>query len=235
MDKLIKKIKELSKNPKGKAFLFFAFYIVFFAVVILFINLTDSTLTYGDDYEKSYSSYTFDLNKIFSDNFAFKYDVVLDNNIYSYIGAKKDEVESIKYNNFDYYINGNMFLVKNINWTETKNPYVYSEYFDTKNIKKILENAHYVSKTVYEDGSNTFNFVISSNTLNVILYGINTDYDEVPNEVIISTDEYRNVNKISYKLDSLCRNNKFCNYGFKIDLEYSLFGEVEGIINPMDN
>ena len=55
MDKLINTIKEMSKNPKGKAILFFGFYIVFFAFVFLFINLTDSTLTYGDDYEKSYS------------------------------------------------------------------------------------------------------------------------------------------------------------------------------------
>ena len=53
MDKLIDKIKEISKDPKGKAFLFFGFYIVFFAIIFLFINLSDSTLTYGDDYEKS--------------------------------------------------------------------------------------------------------------------------------------------------------------------------------------
>ena len=45
MDKLIDKIKEISKDPKGKAFLFFGFYIVFFAIVFLFINLSDSTLT----------------------------------------------------------------------------------------------------------------------------------------------------------------------------------------------
>ena len=51
MDKLIKSIKELSKTPRGKGILFFAFYLVFFAFVFLFINLTDSTLTYGDDYE----------------------------------------------------------------------------------------------------------------------------------------------------------------------------------------
>ena len=78
-------------------------------------------------------------------------------------------------------------------------------------------------------------FVISSNTLNSILYGMNTDYDEVPNEVIIYTDVTRNVNKITFNLDSLCRNNKICNYGLKINLEYDMFGEVEGIINPMDN
>ena len=56
MDKLIKSIKELSKTPRGKGILFFAFYLVFFAFVFLFINLTDSTLTYGDDYERSTSS-----------------------------------------------------------------------------------------------------------------------------------------------------------------------------------
>ena len=65
MNKLIEKIKEMSKNPKGKAFLFFGFYIVFFAFVFIFINLSKSTLTYGNDYEKSNSSYTFNLNKLF--------------------------------------------------------------------------------------------------------------------------------------------------------------------------
>ena len=33
MDKLINTIKEMSKNPKGKAILFFGFYIVFFAIL----------------------------------------------------------------------------------------------------------------------------------------------------------------------------------------------------------
>ena len=235
MDKLIDKIKEISKDPKGKAFLFFGFYIVFFAIVFLFINLSDSTLTYGDDYEKSYGSYTFDLNNIFSNNYAFKYDVNLDNNIHSYIGAKKDESESIKYNNYDYYRNGSTFLVKGDTWTVSNNPYIFSEYFDTLNIKKILENAHFVSKTMYENGTNAFTFQISSNTLNTLLYGMNTDYDEVPNEVIIYTDGNKSVNKVTFNLDSLCRNNKVCNYGLKINLEYSMFGEVEGIVNPMDN
>lgn len=235
MNKLIDKIKEFSKDSKGKAVLFFAFYIVFFAIVFLFINLTDSTLTYGDDYEKSYSSYTFNLNNVFSNNYAFKYNVNLDNNVYSYLGAKKDEVESLRYNNLDYYRNGDTFLVKGDTWTNTSSPYVFSEYFDTLNIKKILESAHYVSKTVFENGTNSFTFSISSNTLNSLLYGVNSDFDEVPNEIIVYTDEDRNVNKISYNLDSFCRNNMKCNYGLKINLEYDMFGEVEGIVNPMDN
>jgi hypothetical protein len=235
MGKLIDKIKEISKDPKGKAFLFFGFYIVFFAIVFLFINLTDSTLTYGDDYEKSYSSYTYNLNNIFSNNYAFKYSVDLDNNVHSYIGAKKDDVETIKYNNLDYYRNGNTFLVNGTTWTNTSNPYVFSEYFDTLNIKKILENSYFVSKTMFENGTTSFNFAISSNTLNTLLYGINTDFDEVPNQVVIYTDNNKNVNKITFNLDSLCRNNKVCNYGLKINLEYEMFGEIEGIVNPMDN
>ena len=234
MDKLIKSIKELSKTPRGKGILFFAFYLVFFAFVFLFINLTDSTLTYGDDYERSSSS-NINLDYIFTNNFSFKYDVNLDNNIHSYIGAKKDESESIKYNNYDYYRNGSTFLVKGDTWTVSNNPYIFSEYFDTLNIKKILENAHFVSKTMYENGTNAFTFQISSNTLNTLLYGMNTDYDEVPNEVIIYTDSNKSVNKITFNLDSLCRNNKVCNYGLEINLEYSMFGEVEGIVNPMDN
>ena len=110
MDKLIDKIKEISKDPKGKAFLFFGFYIVFFAIVFLFINLSDSTLTYGDDYERSSSS-NINLDYIFTNNFSFKYDVNLDNNIYSYIGAKKDEEETIKFNNLEYYRNSNLFYI----------------------------------------------------------------------------------------------------------------------------
>ena len=234
MDKLIKSIKELSKTPRGKGILFFAFYLVFFAFVFLFINLTDSTLTYGDDYERS-SSCNINLDYIFTNNFSFKYDVNLDNNIYSYIGAKKDEEETIKFNNLEYYRNSNLFYINNNNiWVETSNPYKYGEYFDTLNIKKILENSYYVSKTVYETGDYSFNYAISSNTLNSILYGINTDYDEVPNEIVITADKDRNVNKISFNLDSLCKNNKICNYGLKINLEYDLFGEIADIINPLN-
>lgn len=235
MNKIIKTIKEISENPRGKALLFFGFYIVFFAIVFLLIHFSDSTLSYGDDYEKSYSSSSVNLNNIFSNNYSFKYEVVLDNKTYTYLGAKKDEVESIKYNNSDYYRNGNKFLIKGNTWVETTNPYVYGEYFDTLNIKKILENSYYVSKTEFENGIMSFNYAVSSNTLNSLLYGMNTDYDEIPNEIIISTDENRNVNKISFNLNSLCKNNGFCNYGFKINLEYDLFGEVEGIVNPLEN
>ena len=232
MNKLKDKIKEMSKDTKGKAVLFFGFYIIFFAGVFLFINLTDSKLTYGDDYERSTVSYTFNLDNIFKENYSFTYDITLDNNFYSYFGAKKEEVESFKYNNLDYYRDGEKFLVKKDEWIEAENPYVYREYLNNKNIKMILENAYFVSKTVYESGKNTFNFAISSNTLNNLLYGLNTDFDEVPNEIIISTDENKNVNNIIFNLNSLCKNNDFCNYGFKVDLKFDNFGDIEGILDP---
>ena len=234
MVEIIEKIKEMSKNPKGKAVLFFGFYIIFFIFVFLFINLSKSTLTYGDDYEKSYSSYTFNLEKIFAENYSFNYKITLDNNIYTYFGAKKEEVESIKYNNMDYYRNGNNYYLKNEVWVKVDNPYVCSEFLNNKNIKMILENSYFISKTVYENGKNAFNFAISSNTLNTILYGLNTDYDEVPNEIIINTDEDRNVNNIVFNLNSLCKNNGFCNYGLKVELFYDSFGDVEEIVNPIE-
>ena len=233
MNKLKDKIKEMSKDTKGKAVLFFGFYIVFFAGVFLFINLTDSKLTYGDDYERSTVSYTFNLDNIFKENYSFTYDITLDNNFYSYFGAKKEEVESFKYNNYDYYRNGNNYYLKNEDWILVDNPYVYSEFLNNKSIKSILEKSYFVSKTVYESGKNTFNFAISSNVLNTLLYGLNTDYDEVPNEIILSTDEEKNVNNIIFNLNSLCKNNGICNYGFKIELAFESFGDVEGIVNPI--
>lgn len=235
MDKLIETIKKIYENPRGKAVLFFAFYVVFFAIVFLFINLSKTELSYGDDYEKSEVSYTFDLNKLFAENYGFKYNITLDNNNYSYFGAKLKEEETLKYNNLDYYRNGNDYYVKNNElWIKTDNPYVYSEYMDNTNIKKMLEKSSFVSKTVYESGKNTFTFAISTNTLNSILYGLNTDFDEIPNEIIISTDEERNVNHITFNLDSFCKNNNLCVYGFKISLDFDNFGDVEDIINPME-
>ena len=234
MNKLIEKIKKMSQDTKGKAVLFFGFYIVFFAFVFLFINLSNSKLTYGDDYERSNVSYTFNLDKLFAENYMFTYNITLDNNVYSYFGAKIKEVESFKYNNLDYYRNDEDYLVKNGDWIVTENPYVYKEILNNKNIKMILEKSHFVSKTVYESGKNTFNFQISSNTLNAFLYGLNTDYDEIPNEIIVSTDEERNVNNIIFNFNSLCKNNGFCNYGFKVELKYDSFGEIEGIVNPIE-
>ena len=75
MSKLIDKIKEICKDPKGKAIFFFAFYVVFFAIVFLFINLSGSKLTYGDDYEKSYFQQVNE-NTIFTTDFG-SYPVVL--------------------------------------------------------------------------------------------------------------------------------------------------------------
>ena len=76
--------------------------------------------------------------------------------------------------------------------------------------------------------------LISSNTLNELFTGKITDFDEVPNKIVVGTTKELKANSINYNLDSYCILSQLCNTGLTIDVLYDDFGKIEVIDNPME-
>jgi hypothetical protein len=236
MKKIFETIKELNKTPRGKAILFFGFYLIFFIFIIIFVRVGSRNSTGSYEYEKGNgtSNYNFDISGIANSNYKFTYTITVDGVASVYSGEKYEDTELITYNNNNYYRNGDNYFINNTLWIKSDNPYIYSDFLEYDNISNLLVAASYESKTSYDSGKEIYNFLISTNTINQLLNNINSDFLEEPNRITISSDEDKNINEIIYYLDSYCTLNKLCNNSLKIDLVYDDFGNVEEIENPIN-
>ncbi|MBR2679064.1 MAG: hypothetical protein IKE63_06565 [Bacilli bacterium] len=226
MKQFIEFIKEVRKTPRGKAILFFAFYFIVFLVIIMIIRFNDNT-SYEKDYEPG-KAYSFDTSLLSKNNYHFEYIITKDNIKYQYIGDRNGNKETFTFNDKKYYYDGNKYYLEN---NEIDNPYLYSEFINLNNILLLIDNATYDSKTDYQSGTTKYNFLISSNTINSLINNKETDIDDLPNSLTISSDEDNKVDSIIYHLDSYCKSNKECDDNLEIDLSYEQFGEIKEIVN----
>jgi hypothetical protein len=235
MKEFIKKIKEMYNDPKGRGILFFGFYFIFFVGVILLVRFGSRNPVITTEYEKgnSNSNYSYDITGIAGDNYTFTYTISLDGVNYIYSGSKYNDLEEFIYNNKNYFRNGDNYFVNNSLWIKSDNPYIYSDFLDYDNICDMIIAATYESKTSYDSGKEIYNYLISSNTINSMINGIDSDYLEEPNKITVITDEDKNVSEIIFNLDSYCTVNKLCTSSLKIDLSYDNFKEVDEIENPI--
>ena len=84
---------------------------------------------------------------------------------------------------------------------------MFYNFINPSKLTSILENSWNEANTSYEDGRHEYSLLISTNTLNKLLDSKNTDYDEIPNKIVVSTDSDMLANKITYNLDSYCKLN----------------------------
>ncbi len=232
MKELLKRIKEIKEKKNGKAILFFAFYLIFFTILILVIRFSEKRpLPSASEYEKG-TSYTFYLDKIANNNYHYIYTITLDGVKYVYDGNKYNDKEMFKFNAIDYFKSGDDFFKNTGIWVKSESPYIYDDFFDLNNISEIVELATYDSKTSFDNGRLRYNFLISTNTLNQMLNNVDSDYLEEPNELVIDTQKDKFVDEITFNLNSYCTMNKLCQNSLEIKLSYDKFGEIEEISNP---
>lgn len=226
--------KKFISDPKGKAFVFFVGYLIFFIVIGIVARVGGSN-NYNRDYETE-TKKQFDLTYIERNNYKFNYKIKIDDNYLTYSGIRYDTQEKVTCTNLvEYYgENGNYFVNNSGLWIKADNPYKYSEFYDINNIYKLLEMATYISKTTYESGKDVYNFSISSSTINKMFENVDIDVEELPNEIIVSTDYNGNVNEIKFTLDSYCKVKNICVNNMSITLAYELYGEIEKITSPLE-
>lgn len=227
-----KLIKELLKTSRGRKILFFSFYGIFIITLIIIVRFSDGTNRYYDEeYDKS-SSKNITIKEI--SNFSYDYKIILDDILYNYVGERYNNKEKFTFNNNSYYCEDTNCFVNNNNlWIKENVPFKFSYFLELANVNKILEKATFISKTEYESGKVSYNFEISSNTLNVIIDDIHTDFDDKPNTVVVNIDENGNVNEIKFGLNSYCINNKQCMKNLDIEMYYDNFSEIDDIKSPI--
>lgn len=228
MKKFFELLKEINSTPKGKAFLFFGFYIIFFVVIIIFIRFSSRVpVMHSEDYERGQGSYSFKIDSLLKNNYQYSYVITLDGIDYEYFGKRYKNMELFQFEGNEYFRTEDEYFIKDNLWIKSDNPYKFKEFLDVNNLVNLIKIASYDAKTTYESGKIKYNFLISSNTINQNIYNISSDFLEEPNEIIVSTDEDRNVDEITLNLDSYCKVNKLCNDSLKMKFKYDNFLEVQ--------
>ena len=227
----LKKILDFIKTPKGKAVLFFAIYFIFFLFIGVVFKSSGSTSLVDDNN----SSFDFNLESITNNNYKFTFNILVDDKEIIYNGIRYDDREDVtKDSSIRYYREkDNFFIDSNGVWIKSENPYLYNEFYNSDNISSLLASASYVSKTEYDSGKVVYNFSISSASINKLFEENDLDVEEIPNELIVSVDEYGYVNKIKFNLASYCKVKNICVNNMVIDLFYDEYGKVEEIISPL--
>lgn len=230
MKELLKNIKD-SKN--GNAIFFFAFYLLFFIVVFLLIRFGGNKNHLTQEYEHGNNGF-FDNEKLLKNNYYFEYKITNDDVVYKYSGKRNGKNELFKFNDVEYYKNNNSYFVKkDDSWEKTTNPYKYYEFINIEKSGNLLDVSYFLSTKEVDDKVVEYTFSVSTNSINKLLYDTDSDFDEIPNQIIIGVDEKKNVNKIIFKLDSFCKLKNLCNNKLEIELNYEMFGEIKKIDNPV--
>lgn len=231
--KIVSTIKELRKTEKGKAILFFGFYFFFFLFIAIVARINPRYSTPASVNNNKFNNLSFSL--IEQANYNFNYSVNVDGVIYNYVGNRNNSDELFTVNSVNYYKNGDNYYTNASGiWLKTENPYVFEDFLEIDRINNIFEDATFISKTEYETGEVTYSYKILSASIVNKLEGIDIDIEEVPNEIIFSTNSSGEVNKIEIVLNSYGKYKKLCNNTFNITLNYSDFGKVSEIVNPID-
>lgn len=228
-------IKELKKTPKGRAILFFGFYLLFFLILAVVARISPKYTTSIDDYKGNDLSDT----ALTAKNYKYDYTISVDGINYNYSGVSDgtsqlftytvDSVEVQYYkNSLEYFKNNNGL------WIKTDNPYLYEEFLDYNKISDIFVDASYISRTEFESGEAIYNFQIATANIVEKLDKTDIDIEDIPNDVKFSTDSEGQINKIELNLSSYGKYKNICNNTFFITLNYSDFGNISEIVSPID-
>ncbi len=234
MKKAIEFIKETYNKPKGKAILFFLGYFVFFVVIMIVARVGTPHPLNADDYEKG-NPYEYSIDNLLSENYNYTYTVSCGENKYIYNGKKDGTDEMFIFNEVDYYRNSNgYFNNKSGSFVKGESPFKYEYFMKLENINDLFTNSYYVSKTMFDDKRQSYNFLISTNTINKLVDNKDTDIDDEANSLILGTDKDGYVNKIEFLLDNYAVYKKECNNKLRILLEYDNYGEIDKIKSPIN-
>ena len=134
---------------------------------------------------------------------------------------------------YNYFIYGNINLIKTTDKYEvTSELYHFNNITDDNNISKFLEKAYLVSKTEYESGNTSYNYDITTNTIDSIINNSNLDIADIPNKITLETNEEDEVVKITYDLTSYSTYINNMPTTTAITVSYSNFREIEDIEIP---
>lgn len=223
---IFQSIREMLKNPRSKAILYLSFYFVFFVVIIIMVRLNPSTESDEVVVTK------FDFSLIEANNYHFHYQDVFGNSTITYDGDRNGDSSLFTKNDIvsslNIYSSGSIYLGMDSSgkYMMIDNPYLFPELKDLNSIKKMLNNATYVStdnlKKTYQ---------ISTTTLVSIFDNQEVDLDDMPNTIVVTTNSDGKIYRLDYDFSSY---SIYKGYGtYQGSLLYSNFSNVSEIEKPV--
>lgn len=226
-------VKEFFKTPRGQGVAFFGFYFLFFLFIAILSRTGGSTRSLNaSDFERGSSKPAY--AELFNhNNYEFVFTITIDQIVYQYTGKYYLNTMMFEYNNHNYYYDGINYYRQDEEWVLSENPFVYGEFLEPRQVLSLLDASSYESTTTYESGNVNYNYLLSSNTIFSMLKGIDADYMEEPNSIVVGVNQQKNVEKVSFQLDSYGRLSQICQNTFKVLLEFDQYGEIKEIESPI--
>lgn len=214
--------KDISSDSQKKAWIILSIYFIFFAVIIFSIR---SNQTKSNDQNKSNSNLPFSISSIKTNNYDFKYTVNFDNNIIIYEGKNYQNNSLFTVNNLDtYYKDGEAYFKKeNQVFVNSDNPYKFGELRNIDVIEKILNQAKLESHTIYEDSTKSYNYQITTDTLEKIFNNRDIDTDLAINKITVFVDNNKEAYKFNFDFSSYTNYKKYTIDEGIIESTYSNF------------
>ena len=235
-NKYIEFIKKLYKSKRGRAFLFFLFYVIFFIIIISMLRGSYNESPNYNDNESNINAY-YKLDEIENGNYHFTREENINGEITNFTGDKSNNrIEGVMTTNnsfYNYFIYDNIYLLKLTDKYEvTTDLYHFNNITDDKVIANIIKKSTLISKTEYETGNISYNYEITTNTIDSIINNTNIDVDMPTNKITLETNEEDEVIKIAYDLSSYATYVNNTPMTMSISINYSNFGEVKDIEIP---
>lgn len=242
MKDVINFFKKTSKTDRGKGIWFF----VAFAFLLLILMVISRTTTHypledqlNDIRNANNKKNGANIVDLFKLNYAYSYDIILDNNVTNINGKINETAEEFtckngnKINKF-YRNKDGLYRLDNLKWVESNECSKFYKFYNLAYIDKMLEEATLDHNTSYKDGRVELSLLISINNINKIISDKTTDFSDDPSTITVSYDKEGTISGISYDLSSYCTNMKLCKKELKINLKYYDIGEVAKIDNPLE-
>ncbi len=235
MKDLLKKIKEMKKDAKGRALLFFGFYFFFFLFLAIFLRAMTFVTPVNEESvteKKDVISFTEYNGK----KYRFDYQIGIDSDKILLSGLKIDYEEDFNYthgNDKRHYYRGmfSYFIEDTVtNYKIDERP--REELLVIDSVDTLLDNASYESKTEYNSGKVVLRYSISSSTIERIAFNKELDVADEPNEIIITIQD-NHITNLEFVLDSYGKTTGKCQTMMRVVCKYSDFDTKEEIVNPV--
>lgn len=235
MKELLDKIKEMRKDAKGKALLFFGFYFFFFFFLAIFLRGLQSVAPVQEENVKEKKD-VISFTKYNGSKYHYDYQIGIDGEKYLFNGLKVDYEEDFNYthgNDKYHYFRGMFSYFVEDKVTEYKiDTRPREELLIIDSVDILLDNASYESKTEYNSGKLVLRYSISSSTIERIAFNKELDVADEPNEIIITIQDNR-ITNLEFVLDSYGKTTGKCQNMMRVVCKYSDFDTKEEIVNPI--
>lgn len=214
----LRSIKEGLKNPKKRSLIILGIYAVFFIFVITAIR-TSSEPNYIREDDSSDKE-----NKVTSYEYIYK--INDNNNILEVTGTYKDNKNTFKYNNIDYYKEEDkLYVIENGMKNEIQEIDFNIDSYSYNNIENIIKNSEFIEKTTYKDKSEKtiYNILIQKY---FELLNIENNCGLVDCSVISANITVESLDYIKHVIIDL---KSYYNYDYNIEITYSNINNIDEI------